>query len=65
MPILQDVSTIKYLLSLVAILSGCNIAIIGFFLKRYMNKVDKNEKRLDTLETEHKIFHKNETGING
>ena len=63
MSIFEGHDFIKYLLSLIGFLSVSNLAIVAFFLRKYMAKVDKIEKDLDPLITEHKIFHKKETGI--
>ena len=63
MSIFEGHDFIKYLLTLIGFLSVSNLAVVAFFLRKYMAKVDKIEKALGSLITEHKIFHKKETGI--
>lgn len=66
-----DATTIKFL---IIVVGGCVgvINALGFFIlssfKKSIydlwSKFNRDHERLHRLETEHKIFHKDETGIN-
>lgn len=75
-----EILNIKQLLAVIGILLGCNIAIIVYFAKRYISRFERNHDLLHSIDvsqikkdhdlllkitTEHKTFHKSETGING
>lgn len=68
---ITDATTIKLL---IIVIGGCVgvINALGFFIlssfrksiSDLWSKFNRDHRRLAELETEHKIFHKDETGIN-
>lgn len=61
---IQSIVDIKLFLSFIAVLLSSNIALIVFIAKKYIKRADKDHELLKSIATEHKVFHKNETGIN-
>ena len=64
MQVLQNLDTIKFLLSVIASLTAFNIALVGWVARKYIKRIDSNYRRINRVETEHRIFHKSKTGIN-
>ncbi|MEJ2043709.1 MAG: hypothetical protein P8X74_03565 [Reinekea sp.] len=62
--IVQASDIIKYLLGIIAFLGGCQIALIVWLWKKYVKQIDIDHVLLHDLLTEHRIFHRNQTGIN-
>lgn len=60
---IQNAVDIKLLLSGITVLLGFNIALIVYMAKKYIKRADEDHELLQKIVTEHKIFHKSETGI--
>ena len=60
---IQNIIDLKYFLAIIGALSAGNIALIIFIAKKYIKRADKDHERIGKLETEHKVFHKDQTGI--
>ncbi len=60
---IQNYIDLKSLLAIIGVLSAGNIALIIFIAKKYIKRADRDHERIDALETEHKVFHKDQTGI--
>lgn len=65
MPEIQSVIDIKFLLGLIAVLLGSNIALIVFIAKKHIKRADIDHERLNAIYGEHLIFHKKDTGLGG
>ena len=61
---IQSIVDAKLLLGLISFLLAGNIALIVFIAKKYIKRADLDHELLKSIATEHKVFHKNETGIN-
>ena len=71
---IQSIADPAFVKLLVVVVGGCVglINVLGFFIltgfKKSIDdlwsKVNRDHERLNILEAEHKVFHKNETGIN-
>ncbi len=59
----QDVIIIKWFAGIIAFLVVVLNAIIGYWFKEIHKMVKDDHETLYTILSEHKIFHKKETGI--
>ena len=60
---IQNIIDLKFFLAIIGALSAGNIALIIFIAKKYIKRADRDHERINSLETEHKVFHKDQTGI--
>lgn len=60
---MQEIITVKLLLSTIVALGGFNIVLVGWIARKYIKRIDSNLRRIDRMEAEHRVFHKSETGI--
>lgn len=65
MPEIQVGVSLGNLIAIIGVLIAFNIGVISFIAKKYISRSDRDHERINTIETEHCIFHKEETGING
>ena len=59
-----DINTIKFMLAGVVALCGLQFVTLIWFAKRKFKQMDDDHELLHQIKTEHKVFHKDETGIN-
>jgi len=60
---IQNVVNNEFLLSCIAVLLSANIVLIIYIAKKYIKRADTDHELLQKIVTEHKVFHKSETGI--
>jgi hypothetical protein len=60
---ITNLDWLKLLLSVIALFSGSNIAVIAWVAKKYIKRADEDHERINRIESEHKVFHKSKTGI--
>ena len=60
---IQNLISIKLLLSCITFLLAFNIALMTFLAKKYIRRADKDHDLLQKLVTEHIILHKDKNGI--
>ena len=76
---IESVITVKSLLGVIALVVSGQIAMLRYFIKKYITRSDsdhellhsidvlqikKDHEKLNTINAEHKVFHKSETGMN-
>ena len=71
---IQNIADAAFVKLLIIIVGGCVglINLLGFFIlgrikkttDKLWSRFNRDHERLDILEAEHKVFHKEETGIN-
>lgn len=60
----QEIIHIKYLFGAIAFLVSCQVAFLVYFAKKYIKKIEYLDQVVSKLVTEHKVFHREKTGIN-
>ncbi len=59
----QDITLIKWAFGSIAFFVIIFNAIIGYFLREIHQMIKEDHKVLQSICTEHKVFHKEETGM--
>ena len=60
----QDATVIKWLIGCVGFLVVLLNSILGYWFREVYRMVKEDHELLKSIATEHKVFHKDKTGIN-
>jgi len=60
---IQDVNVIKYLIAILGFLIVSLNSVLMYFFKGIHKMVKKDHELLKSIATEHRVFHKEKTGI--